>query len=191
MADAGAGRNDNGATSDRCHDGTVGDFIIRAAVDRDTVSLAHAWKEFGRYYAEIDATEFRVPDDEGLPEWFESRLRADEGEDASWLVADRGGDVMGFLQAEIWRPPEDADRQLMREVAEPILKVNSLMVLEEERGAGVGTALMKAAETWAKERGATRAIVIASLSSPAVVGFYENRMKYDRKTVGFSKALRS
>ena len=50
---------------------------------------------------------------------------------------------------------------------------------------------MKAAEAWGKERGATRAIVIASLSSPAVVGFYENRMKYDRKTVGFSKELRS
>ena len=65
------------------------------------------------------------------------------------------------------------------------------MVREDERGVGVGTALMKAAEAWGKERGATRAIVIASLSSPAVVGFYENRMKYDRKTVGFSKELRS
>ena len=151
--------------------GTVGDFIIRAADDRDAVGLAHAWKEFGRFYAEIDATEFRVPDDEGLPEWFESRLRTDAGEDASWLVADHDGEVTGFLQAEIWRPSEDADRQLMREVAEPILKVNSLMVREDERGVGVGTALMKAAEAWGKERGATRAIVIASLSSPAVVGF--------------------
>lgn len=171
--------------------GPVGGFIIRAANVRDAVGLAHAWKEFGRYYAEIDATEFRVPDDEGLPEWFESRLRSDEGEDASWLVADHGGEVIGFIQAEIWRPAEDADRQLMREVAEPILKVNSLMVLEDERGAGVGTTLMRAAEAWGEERGATCAIVIASLSSPAVVGFYENRMRYDRKTVGFRKELRS
>ena len=171
--------------------GPVGGFIIRAADVRDALSLAYAWKEFGRYYAELDAAEFRVPHVEGLPEWFESMLRADEGEDASWLVADHGGEVIGFIQAEIWRPAEDADRQLMREVAEPILKVNSLMVLEDERGAGVGTALMKAAEAWGKERGATRAIVIASLSSPAVVGYYEKRMKYDRKTVGFSKELRS
>lgn len=104
-------------------------------------------------------------------------------------MADHGGEVIGFIQAEIWRPADDADRQLMREVAEPILKVNSLMVLEDERGAGVGTALMKAAEAWGRERGATRAIVIASLRSPAVVGFYENRMRYDRKTVGFRKEL--
>jgi GNAT superfamily N-acetyltransferase len=171
--------------------GAVGDFIIRAADVRDAVSLAHAWKEFGRYYVEIDAAELRVPDDEGLLEWFESRLRTDEGEDASWLVADHDGEIIGFIQADIWRPAEDADRQLMREVAEPILKVNSLMVLEDERGAGVGTALMNAAEAWGKERGATRAIVIASLSSPAVVGFYENRMRYDRKTVGFRTELHS
>lgn len=84
--------------------GTVGDFIIRAADVRDAVSLAQAWKEFGRYYAEIDATEFRIPDDESLPEWFASRLGADEGEDASWLVADHDGEVIGFIQAEIWRP---------------------------------------------------------------------------------------
>lgn len=49
---------------------------------------------------------------------------------------------------------------------------------------------MRIAEVWGRERGATRAIVIASLSSPAVVDFYENRMRYDRKTVGFRKELR-
>ena len=77
----------------------------------------------------------------------------------------------------------------MREVADPILKVDSLMVLEDERGAGVATALMRAVEDWGIERGATRAVVIASLSSAAAVGFYENRMRYERKTVGFSKPL--
>ena len=85
--------------------GTVGDFIIRAADDRDAVGLAHAWKEFGRFYAEIDATEFRVPDDEGLPEWFESRLRTDAGEDASWLVADHDGRSPGSCKPRSGGPP--------------------------------------------------------------------------------------
>jgi hypothetical protein len=171
--------------------GPVGGFIIRAADVRDAVSLAYAWKEFGRYYAELDAAEFRVPHVEGLPEWFESRLRADGGEDASWLVADHGGEVIGFIQAEIWRPAEDADRQLMREVAEPILKVNSLMVLEDERGAGGRNSADEGRRSVGEGARSDARNSHCVLSSPAVVGFYQNRMRYDRRTVGFRKELRS
>ncbi|HEV8563308.1 MAG TPA: GNAT family N-acetyltransferase [Actinomycetota bacterium] len=167
----------------------AGHFEIRAARAKDSAILADAWREFGRYYAEIDAAEFRVPDDEGLAEWFASRLTEAEHDDASWLVAERDGMVIGFVQAQIWRPAEDAERQLLREVAEPILKVDSLMVLEDERGAGVATTLMRAVEDWGIERGATRSVVIAALSGSAAVGFYENRMRYERKTIGFSKRL--
>ena len=42
-------------------------------------------------------------------------------------------------------------------MAEPILKVDSITMIEEERGAGIGTALMSAAETWGRDRGASRA----------------------------------
>ena len=122
---------------------------IRVARVSDAVSLADAWREFGRYYADIDPRRFRVPDADGLPAWFESRLAEDRGDDTLWLVAERAPRVIGFVQARIWPPAEDADRHLMREMAEPILKVDSIMVLEDERGAGVGTALMSAAETGA------------------------------------------
>jgi hypothetical protein len=90
----------------------VGDFIIRPAGVRDAGSLAHAWKEFGRYYAEIDATEFRVPDEEGLPEWLESRLRAGEGEDASWRVTPPTPGRSRLHTRRDLAPAEDADRQL-------------------------------------------------------------------------------
>jgi GNAT superfamily N-acetyltransferase len=55
-------------------------------------------------------------------------------------------------------------------VEEPILKVDSLMVLEDSRGAGIATALTRTVEDWGRERGATSAVVIASLSSSAAVG---------------------
>ena len=77
----------------------------------------------------------------------------------------------------------------MREMAEPILKVDSIMVLEDERGAGVGTALMSAAETWGRDRGATRAVVISYENSPSSVPFYEGRMRYGRHTIGYLKSL--
>ena len=97
--------------------------------------------------------------------------------------------MVGFVQAQIWPPAEDADRHLMREVSEPILKVDSIMVMADERGAGIGTALMSAAETWGRERGATRAVVISYANSPSSIPFYEERMGYERHTVGFLKPL--
>jgi len=74
-------------------------------------------------------------------------------------------------------------------MSEPMLKVDSIMVLEQERGAGVGTALMSATESWGRERGATRAVVISYANSPSSVSFYEARMGYERHTVGFRRAL--
>ena len=97
--------------------------------------------------------------------------------------------VIGFVEAQILPPAEDAHRQLMREMSEPMLKVDSILVLERERGAGVGTALMSATESWGRERGATRAVVISYANSPSSVSFYEARMGYERHTVGFRRAL--
>ena len=165
------------------------DIEIRPARVADAQDLADAWRAFGRYYADIDPDQFRVPDAEGLPDWFESRLEEDRGDDTLWLVAQRGQRVIGFVEAQIWPPSEDAARHLMKEVAEPILKVDSIMVLEDERGAGVGTALMRAAESWGRERGATRAVVISYANGPSSVPFYEQRMRYERHTLGFVKPL--
>ena len=167
----------------------MADLEIRAARVDDADGLADAWRAFGRYYADIDPQLFRVPEAEGLPAWFDSRLREDRGDDTLWLVAERDGRVVGFVQAQIWPPAEDADRHLMREVSEPILKVDSIMVMADERGAGIGTALMSAAETWGRERGATRAVVISYANSPSSIPFYEERMGYERHTVGFLKPL--
>ena len=77
----------------------------------------------------------------------------------------------------------------MREVAETVLKVDALMVIEDERRTGVGTALMEAMEAWAKERGASQVVVISYAHSPTSVPFYEEGMRYARKTIGFWKQL--
>ena len=59
----------------------MADLEIRAARVDDADGLADAWRAFGRYYADIDPQLFRVPEAEGLPAWFDSRLREDRGDD--------------------------------------------------------------------------------------------------------------
>lgn len=163
-------------------------LIIRDAGREDAADLAEALLEWGHQYAEMDPTAFRVPEADGLAATFEEQLLAEPDDDALWLVAERGEHLVGYIQAQIWRPWQ-GERQIMREASETILKIDALFVSDRERRAGVGTALMNAAEAWGKERGASRAVVISYTHSPTAVPFYEERMRYERMTIGFSKGL--
>jgi hypothetical protein len=87
----------------------VSDHItIRPVQPGDGSALAECWIEFGRYYASRDPVRFRVPGAEGLAQWFNSRI--DESEDL-WLVAERSGGIIAFLEGEVWPASEHADRQ--------------------------------------------------------------------------------
>jgi GNAT superfamily N-acetyltransferase len=164
-----------------------GEVTIRRARAGDGASLADAWIEFGREYAGLDPVHFMVPEEH--EEWVESDLNTERSDDEAWLVAERDERVIGYVQAKIDRPAEDSDRQLLRDLREPILKVTALLVVEEQRRRGVGTALMRAVERWAKSRGATRAFLTTYRGSPTAVPFYEKRMGYRPKVLGFWKEL--
>ena len=137
----------------------------------------------------MDPTAFRVPEPDGLARGFEEQLLCEPDDDALWLVADRAEHLVGYIQAQLWRPSQGAERQIMRDASETVLKIDALFVIDGDRRAGVGAALMDAAEAWGKERGASRAVVISDAHSPTSVPFYEDRMRYERMTIGFSKSL--
>jgi GNAT superfamily N-acetyltransferase len=167
----------------------VDELVIRDARTDDASSLANALAEWGRSYADMDPAEFRVPETDGLVERFEEQLRAERDDDSLWLVAERAQQPVGYIQAQVWRPWQGAERQIMREVSETVLKIDAVMVSETARRTGVGTALMEAAEALGLDRGASQAVVISYAHSPTAVPFYEERMGYARKTIGFSKPL--
>jgi GNAT superfamily N-acetyltransferase len=110
-------------------------------------------------------------------------------DDEIWFVVEDAGRVVGDLKARIDRPGPGAEHELMRDVGEPMLRVDSLVVLESDRRQGAGTTLMTAAEDWARERGATRAFLTTAIDSPIAVPFYEDRMRYERVSLGFWKLL--
>ena len=166
----------------------AGPLIREARID-DASSLAERLREWGRDYAEIDPEAFRVPDPEGLVAWFEERLGEARDDDVLWLIAEREQQLVGYIQAQVWRPSPDASRQIMRDASETLLKIDALMVTATARRNGIGGALMEAAEAWGHTRGATQAIVISSAHSPTSVPFYEDGMGYARTTIGFSKRL--
>ncbi len=125
----------------------------------------------------------------GLADWIESALAKDRGKDQTWIVAELDGEIVGDVKAHVDRAVHDARWQLMRDLGESILKIDSLMVREHRRRRGVGTALMKAAEEWGRTQGASAVFLSTYYDSPSSVPFYEQRMRYERASIGFWSEL--
>ncbi len=151
--------------------------------------MARIHLENCRYYAEMDPNAFQVPNEEGLADWFESFLGEPLKENQLSLVAELDGEVVGSLEASILKPDDTADRQMLRELGETRLFVNAMGVDRAHWRSGVGSALMRAAEDWAKERGATRSGLDTYIDSPVSVPFYEERLGYTRHSINFRKRL--
>jgi GNAT superfamily N-acetyltransferase len=96
------------------------------------------------------------------------------------LVATNGyGEVVGLITSHIVSSIHDND---------PVAWLTTLVVLEDARGAGVGSALVKHIEEWASRNGAKRLSVTSAMHREETHAFYEKR-DYERTGVRFGKRL--
>ena len=99
---------------------------------------------------------------------------------AAALVATNGfGEVVGLITSHIVSSIHDND---------PVAWLTTLVVLEDARGAGIGSALVKHIEEWASRNGAKRLSVTSALHREETHAFYEKR-DYERTGVRFGKRL--
>jgi len=167
----------------------MGEISVRSPHNNDAPDLARIWRETCAYYAEIDGDSFHVPPAEGLVEWLEGFIHAPANDTELMLVADLDGAVAGMIDASLHEASDDAVYQMLRELGETRLFVNNLVVDRRYWRAGVGSALMKAAEQWAKDKGAASAGLDTYVGSPVSVPFYERRLGYKRRSIVFRKPL--
>lgn len=169
--------------------GVMSEVLVREVRVGDGEGCARAWRDAGRYYADLVPDVIREPEAEGLVEWFERLICEERGADLLWLVAEDRGQVVGFVGAAVKHPDPDVRWQLQRDLSSIRLVIEALVVVEEYRRQGVGTALMQAAEAWGQQKGALVATTDTNLSSPLSVPFYEGRMGYQRRAVILNKRL--
>src|SRR3954463_754248 len=86
---------------------------------------------------------------------------------AAAFVATNGyGEVVGLVTAHIFPSIHDNG---------PVAWLTTLVVLEDARGAGIGSALVEYVEKWAAQNGAKRLSLTSGLQRRATHDFYERR----------------
>ncbi len=161
---------------------------VRPARSGDGAGISRAWLSAAAYYTDLDPEHFQVPAAEGLAEGWDSWFGR-PGDDSLNLIAELGGQVVGWLWARIEPPGRNASAALVREHGWTRLVVDSLIVDRDHWRGGAGTALLEAAEAWGRAQGAQVVRLDTYAYSPVSVPFYEDHMGYGRRSIVFQKRL--
>jgi ribosomal protein S18 acetylase RimI-like enzyme len=127
-------------------------LLIRTAEPRDARTLGELGAALMRIHYAFDPQRFLAAGDHaerGYASFLRSQLDDDE---AIVLVAERDGRIVGYVYAGL-------EPMSWKELRGPAGFIHDVVVEEASRGSGAGRALMEAAMTWLKERGAPRVVL--------------------------------
>ncbi|MEU6207269.1 GNAT family N-acetyltransferase [Micromonospora musae] len=123
-------------------------LTVRPASPVDVPSLVELRLANAEAHVALEPDVYRVPRRDAVRRHFTAML-ADESSPGGVLVAEANdGWVVGMV--EVLPQPEPPEHQILR--PEPSAQVHTV-VLPDVRGLGVGSALLRAAERWATDRG--------------------------------------
>lgn len=157
-------------------------FTIRSATPADESALVQLQHESAIHHATIDPGRWRVPtlDEEAASRrhWHAQKPR-DEA-----LVAVAHGRPIGMIELWLRRPSGPPEARIAR------VNVDlGISVAPEWRGRGVGTALMLAAEDWARAHGAERMVLDLDVANTGARRLYK-RLGYEVHSLDMDKPIK-
>lgn len=120
-------------------------------------------------------------DDANHAEWYVPAVAATRAEGGEILVVELDGDVVGVCQVIVFTHLQHRGGKCA--------EVESVHVRADWRSRGFGEQLMRAAESWARDRGCYRLQLTSNLARVDAHRFYE-RLGYSATHKGFKKSLR-
>ena len=144
-----------------------GRFTIRPATADDEPAMIELEHASAIHHAAVDPARWRVPERDAIASYRRERQAADP--DAASLLAIAGGRVVGMVEM---LPRHGVSHEGAARIPLPSVDIG-LSVAEDWRHRGVGTALMRAAEDWALERGAARMILDLAAANAEAKRLYE------------------
>lgn len=125
---------------------------VRPAREADLPALGRLGASLLREHFGFDARRFMAPpqDPEAGYAWFLGTQLSES--DACVLVAERNGEVVGYVYAGL-------EPHSWKELRDPAGFIHDVVVAEGGRGHGVGSRLVTTACEWLRERGAPRVLL--------------------------------
>jgi GNAT superfamily N-acetyltransferase len=140
---------------------------IRPATPEDAEAITLVYTESAEHHARIDPERNYVPDRIAIEERYRSgRQHPDDAEVTLTLVAEADGGIAGFLDARLLQPFDPMYRPAT------ICFIADIAVAAAHRSQGIGEQPMRAAEDWARERGAEFVTLEYHSGNPRAGSFY-------------------
>ena len=157
------------------------EFSIRPATPEDEPAMTEIQHSSAIHHATIDPDRWRI---QSLEEGARSRRHWHRVQPRSeGLVAVADGQVVGMVELWLKRPRDPEGARTAR------LKVDlGLAVAPDWRGRGVGSALMRAAEDWARAQGAERMVLDLDANNTGAQRLYK-RLGYEVEAIAMDKAI--
>jgi ribosomal protein S18 acetylase RimI-like enzyme len=142
---------------------------VRVAEDADLDAVSQLWLEADALHARLSPNFFRRADfDRGRQRAFDTLRDAEEsGHEAILVAVDDAGAIGGACHLQIYDTPVGHTMVQQRRG-----HVETLIVAAARRRRGCGRALMAAASSWARERGATQLLLTVWAGNVPAERFY-------------------
>ena len=144
------------------------DFTVRAGTIDDVERLEPLWHALRDHHVTLpEMLSPRTPDESWAvrKRTYEDWLGA---EDHTLLLAERDGEPIGYTVVSV-----SDELPATWDVGDRVAEIETLSVLESERGSGVGQALTEAAAKVARDAGAEAVFVGVAHTNEGAIRFYE------------------
>jgi ribosomal protein S18 acetylase RimI-like enzyme len=160
-------------------------ITIRPAVSADADGITRTFLESAEYHAGLDPERYFVPDfAEISARYREGRQHPpDADEEGTTLVAELRGEIVGFVDARLFRSPDPMHREML------YCHIVEIAVSRRYQSQGIGERLLAAAEDWGRGQGAKLASLEYLAANARAASFYQRRMGYHVAAVTAIKRL--
>jgi len=158
---------------------------IRPAVSEDAEGIAHAFIESAVFHAELDPERYATPAIETISARYREGLQhpSHAGGEEMTLVAEFGGEIVGFIDARLEQSPDLMHREII------YCHIAEIAVSGRHQSRGIGSHLLQAAEEWGRKMGAEFASLEFHTENKRAGLFYQKRMGYRPASITVIKRL--
>jgi ribosomal protein S18 acetylase RimI-like enzyme len=158
---------------------------IWRATAEDADAITSVYLESAQHHATIDPERYTIPSREFISERYRNgrQYQADADSVVVTLVAESGGEIVGFVDARLDRSPDPMHKDLI------YCHIIEIAVAERKRSQGIGEQLLRAAEDWGREHRAQLASLEYNAANTRAAAFYQQRMGFRVASITAIKRL--